>query len=340
MSDINNTQSAAAEKRENKILLASIGILVVLCIVLAVIGFCFLNKPAEIIEGQADATSIRISGKLPGRVMKIYVHEGDVVKAGDTLIHIHSSLADAKLLPAQSMENAAKFQNEKIDAGTRSQIIQAARDLATQAEAAVSITQKTYTRMENLYKEGVISEQKRDEAKAAYDGAVAAHQAAKSQLDLAVAGAQKEDKASAAAMVDVAKGGVAEVQSLLEDQYLLAPCDGQIDQIYPEESELVSLGAPLMSLLKLQDKWVTFNVREEFLNDMKLGNEIEVMIPALDKKKTKAKIYYVRDLGSYANWQATKSTGQWDSKTFEVKARTTDPLPDLRPGMTVVYFLK
>lgn len=340
MSDITKASSASAEKRENKILLTSIGILAVLCIVLAVIGFCFLNKPSEIIEGQADATSIRISGKLPGRVMEIYVREGDVVKAGDTLIHIHSSLADAKLLQAQSMENAAKYQNEKIDAGTRSQIVQSARDIVAQAEAAVGITQKTYTRMENLYKEGVISEQKRDEAKAAYDGAVAAHKAAKSQLDLALAGAQKEDKASAAAMVDVAKGGVAEVQSLLEDQYLLAPCDGQIDQIYPEESELVSLGAPLMSLLKLQDKWVTFNVREEFLNDMKLGNEIEIMIPALDKKKAKARIYYVRDLGSYANWQATKATGEWDSKTFEVQARTLDTIPDLRPGMTVVYFLK
>lgn len=338
MSDTTNNPSA--EQRENKILLVSLGILVVACIVLAIIGFFFLNKPAEIIEGQADATSVRISGKLPGRVMDIYVREGDMVKAGDTLIHIHSSLADAKLLQAQSMEAAAKYQNEKVDAGTRSQIIQSARDIVAQADAAVGITEKTYTRMENLYKEGVISEQKRDEAKAAYDGAVAARKAAQSQLDLAIAGAQKQDKESAAAMVDVAKGGVAEVQSLLEDQYLVAPCDGQIDQIYPEISELVSLGAPLMSLLKLQDKWVTFNVREEFLNDMKLGDEIEVMIPALDKKKTKAKIYYVRDLGSYANWQATKSTGQWDSKTFEIKARTTEALPDLRPGMTVVYFLK
>lgn len=340
MSDTTNNPSATAEKRENRILMVAMGILTVLCIVLAIVGFCFLNKPSEIIEGQADATSVRISGKLPGRVMEIYVHEGDLVKKGDTLIHIHSSLADAKLMQAQSMESAAQSQNKKIDAGTRSQIVQSARDLVAQAAAAVGITQKTYTRMENLYKEGVISEQKRDEAKAAYDGAVAAHNAAKSQLDLAIAGAQKEDKASAAAMVDVAKGGVAEVESLLEDQYLLAPCDGQIDQVYPEESELVSLGAPLMSLLKLQDKWVTFNVREEFLNNMKLGDEIEVMIPALDKKKTQAKIYYVRDLGSYANWQATKSTGQWDSKTFEVKARTTDTIPDLRPGMTVVYFLK
>ncbi|MDE6160432.1 MAG: efflux RND transporter periplasmic adaptor subunit, partial [Muribaculaceae bacterium] len=256
------------------------------------------------------------------------------------LIHIHSSLADAKLAQAEGMETVARSQNKKVDAGTRSQIIQAAADMLAQAQAAEQITQKTYTRMQNLYSEGVISEQKRDEAKATYDAAKAARSAAESQLSLARSGAQKEDKTSAAAMVEVAQGGVAEVQSLLEDQYLTAPCDGQIDQIYPHESELVSLGAPLMSLLKLQDKWITFNVREDMLNDFKLGNELEVMIPALDKKTVKAKIYYMRDLGSYATWQATKSVGEWDSKTFEVKARTEEDLPDLRPGMTVVYFKK
>ncbi len=340
MSDIKNNPSQAAEKGESKVLAVALGVVALVCIALAIVGFCFLNKPDEIIEGQADATSIRISGKLPGRVTHIYVHEGDLVKAGDTLVHIHSSLAEAKLMQAEGMETVARTQNRKVDAGTRSQIIQAARDMVTQAEAGVDITRKTYTRIQNLYSEGVVSEQKRDEAKAAYDAAVAAHNAAKSQLDLAVSGAQSEDKESAAAMVNVAKGGVAEVESLLEDQYLVAPCDGQIDQIYPQESELVSLGAPIMSLLKLDDKWVTFNVREEILNDMPLGGEIEVMIPALDHKKTKARIYYVRDLGTYATWQATKATGQWDSKTFEVKAHTLDTIPQLRPGMTVVYFKK
>lgn len=330
----------SAEQHENKILMTAMGIMVAICIVLAILGFCFLDKPNEIIEGQADATSIRIAGKLPGRVEKIYVSEGDWVKAGDTLVHIHSSLADAKLMQAEGMETVARSQNRKVDAGTRSQIIQAARDLVAQAEAAVEITGKTYKRMENLYREGVMSEQKRDEAKAAYDAAVAARKAAQSQLDLAIAGAQKEDKESAAAMVDVAKGGVAEVQSLLDDQYLTAPTDGQIDQIYPEESELVSLGAPLMSLLKLDDKWVTFNVREELLSTFTLGSEIEVMIPALDKKTVKVKIFYVRDLGSYATWRATKATGEWDSKTFEIKARPLAPLPELRPGMSVIYFNK
>ena len=326
------------EQKENKALLVALSVVVIACIILAIVGFLFLNKPADIIEGQADATSVRISGKLPGRVMDIYVSEGDMVHAGDTLVHIHSSLAEAKLMQAEGMETVARTQDRKVDAGTRIQIINSARGLVEQAEAAVTITKKTYDRLQNLYSEGVISEQKRDEAKAAYDAAVAGRDAAKSQLELAIAGAQKEDKESAAAMVNVAKGGVAEVQSMLEDQYLVAPCDGQIDQIYPGVSELVMLGAPIMSLLKTSDKWMTFNVREDLLKDMPLGGEIEVMIPALDKKKVKAKIYYSRDLGSYATWQATKATGQWDSKTFEIKARPLEDLPELRPGMTVVYF--
>lgn len=332
----NNIQQTP-EQRENRALLFAMGLVVVAAIILAVIGFLFLGHPDEIVEGQADATSVRISGKLPGRVTQFYVKEGDIVHKGDTLVHIHSSLAEAQLMQAQGMETVARTQESKVDDGTREQIKASARELVAQAQAAVSLAEKTYRRMENLYKEGVISEQKRDEAKAAYDGAVAALGVAQNQLSLANAGAQRQDKESASAMVNVAKGGVDQVMSLLEDQYLTAPCDGQIDQIYPEESELVMLGAPIMSLLKLDDKWVTFNVREDLLKDMPLGGEIEIMIPALDKRKAKARIYYSRDLGSYATWQATKSVGQWDSKTFEVKARTLDSIPELRPGMTIIY---
>lgn len=326
-----------AEKTENRSLMFGLLAVVGVTLLLAIIGFLFMRQPDEIIEGQADATSVRISGKLPGRVVELMVSEGDMVKAGDTLVHIHSSLAEARLMQAEAMENAASAQNKKIDAGTRSQIISAAAELVAQAKAATTITRKTYERMQRLFEQGVVSEQKRDEAKAAYDAAAAAQQAAESQLSLARAGAQSEDKESAAALVNAARGGVAEVESLLEDQYLTAPCDGQIDQIYPTTGELVSLGAPIMSLLKISDKWVTFNVREELLSQMKLGDSITVEIPALDHLSTSARIYYVRDMGSYATWRATKATGDWDSRTFEVKARTSEPLPDLRPGMTVLY---
>lgn len=334
---MDTTTNSSAERRESRALALALVFVVCATVALAIIGFCFLNQPEEIIEGQADATSIRISGKLPGRVIDFYVHEGDMVRAGDTLVHIHSSLAEAKLMQAEAMEDVASAQNRKIDAGTRSQIVQTAAQLVAQAQAAETITKKTYDRMEALYKQDVVSAQKRDEAKAAYDAAVASRKAAESQLSLAKAGAQSEDKQSAAAMVTAARGGVMEVESLLEDQYLTAPADGQIDQIYPESGELVSLGAPIMSLLKVSDKWVTFNVREELLNDLQIGQTIKVMIPALGKMETDAKIYYVRDLGSYATWRATKATGDWDSRTFEIKARPVDSIPALRPGMTVIY---
>lgn len=338
MADTVNTTGSEVKKRESGLFVA-VGIIVVAVILLALAGFLFMNKPAEIIEGQAEATTVKVSGKLPGRVLEFYVSEGDNVHKGDTLVHIHSSLAEAKMLQAKAMETSTEAQNRKIDAGTRSQIIQSAYDLLQQATAARSIAQKTYDRMENLFKGGVVSEQKRDEARAAFEAAKAGESAARSQYELAKAGAQKEDKTSAAALVEVARGGVQEVQAVLEDQYLVAPCDGQIEEIYPEVGELVSIGAPIMTVLRLDKKYVTFNVREEYLKDLKMGNEIEIMIPALDKMKAKAKIYYINDLGSYATWRATKSTGQWDSRTFEIKARTIDSIPDLRPGMTIVYFL-
>lgn len=325
------------ERRENRLLMIALGVLVIVFTVLAIIGFLCMRQPDNFIEGQADATSVRVSGKLPGRVTQVFVKEGDMVKQGDTLIHIHSSVAEAKLMQAEGMETASKAMNKKVDAGTRVQIIQSAEQLLAQARAARVIAEKTYTRMQNLFAQGVVSEQKRDEAKAAFDAAAAGEKAAESQLSLARSGAQSEDKTASEAMVTVARGGVDEVEALLEDQYLTAPCDGQVDQIYPQVGELVSLGAPLMSVLRVDDKWVTFNVREEELNNLKIGQEVEVTVPALDKRKVKTRIYYIRDLGTYATWRATKATGEWDSRTFEVKARPLEDVPDLRPGMTVLY---
>lgn len=325
-------------KKENRHLMSAMIIVIVIVALMAIIGFLFLSPPPEILEGQADATSVRVSGKLPGRVMEFYVREGDTVQRGDTLVHIHSSLAEAKLEQASAMQSAAEAANRNVDAGTRSQVIQSAYQMWQQARAAVDITRKTYDRMQSLYTQGVVSEQKRDEAKAAYDAAVAAEAAARAQYDLAKEGPRSEDRQGAAALVDAARGGVAEVNALLEDQYLVAPCDGTVDVIYPHEGELIALGAPVMNILRTDDKWLTFNVREEYLADMALGDTLEVMIPALDKRRFKARIYYVRDLGTYAVWRATKATGDWDSRTFQVKARPVELQADLRPGMTAVIY--
>lgn len=339
MATDNNNQPVGVQEpdvvtKKDKALITTVLVVVLVIAALAIVGFLCLKPGPDTIQGQGEATEIRVSGKLPGRVEKLYVEEGQHVKAGDTLVRIKSSLVDARLDQAQAMESAAQAANRKVDAGTRSQIISAARDLWTQAQAASGITKKTYERMQSLYEKGVVSEQKRDEAKAAYDAAVAGESAAKSQYELAKSGAQAEDKQAAEAMVNVAKGSINEVNALLEDQYLVAPCDGEIVVVYPKESELVATGAPIMTLQK-DDHWAVFNVRETALKDIKLGSTIKVKIPALDKT-VDMKVFYIKDLGTYANWQATKATGDYDARTFQIKARPAKPIENFRPGMSAI----
>ena len=323
------------EKKERSLVVGLIALIVII-VVLALIGLFLLKPEPQIIQGQAEATQVRVSGKLPGRVVEFMVEEGQHVLAGDTLVHIHSSLVEAKLSQAEAMETVAKAQNKKVDRGTRVELLNSAYDMWQQAQAGLTIAKKTYERMQSLYKKGVVSEQKRDEAEAAYKAMVATESAAKSQYEMAKAGAQAEDKAAAAAMVAAAQGSVAEVESILSDSYLTAPTDGEISDIFPNVGELVSLGAPIMNVLKLDDMWVSFNVREDLLENLTMGAEVQAIIPALENKEVTLKVFYIRDMGSYAVWRATKVTGQYDAKTFQVKARPVEPVDNLRPGMSVL----
>ena len=323
------------EKKERSLVVGLIALIVII-VVLALIGLFLLKPEPQIIQGQAEATQVRVSGKLPGRVVEFMVEEGQHVLAGDTLVHIHSSLVEAKLSQAEAMETVAKAQNKKVDSGTRVELLNSAYDMWQQAQAGLTIAKKTYERMQSLYKKGVVSEQKRDEAEAAYKAMVATESAAKSQYEMAKAGAQAEDKAAAAAMVAAAQGSVAEVESILSDSYLTAPTDGEISDIFPNVGELVSLGAPIMNVLKLDDMWVSFNVREDLLEHLTMGAEVQAIIPALENKEVTLKVFYIRDMGSYAVWRATKVTGQYDAKTFQVKARPVEPVDNLRPGMSVL----
>ena len=323
------------EKKERSLVVGLIALIVII-VVLALIGLFLLKPEPQIIQGQAEATQVRVSGKLPGRVVEFMVEEGQHVLAGDTLVHIHSSLVEAKLSQAEAMETVAKAQNKKVDSGTREELLNSAYDMWQQAQAGLTIAKKTYERMQSLYKKGVVSEQKRDEAEAAYKAMVATESAAKSQYEMAKAGAQAEDRAAAAAMVAAAQGSVAEVESILSDSYLTAPTDGEISDIFPNVGELVSLGAPIMNVLKLDDMWVSFNVREDLLENLTMGAEVQAIIPALENKEVTLKVFYIRDMGSYAVWRATKVTGQYDAKTFQVKARPVEPVDNLRPGMSVL----
>ncbi|MDR0430123.1 MAG: efflux RND transporter periplasmic adaptor subunit [Tannerellaceae bacterium] len=319
----------------NNMLLAFISVLVVIGLI-ALAGFFLLTPPDDIVMGQAEATQVRISSKVPGRVAVYRVGEGDRVRRGDTLVFLDTPDVFAKLQQAEAARAAAEAQNEKAIKGARSYEKVSAYEMWQKAQAGLDIARKSYERVQNLYEKGVMTAQKRDEAEANYKAMAATEKAAKSQYEMAKDGARSEDKQAAAALVHQASGAVAEVESYMEERILLSPIDGEISERFPQLGELVGTGAPIMNVTDLNDMWVTFSVREDLLKNIKMGSELHAFIPALGDKKITLKVYYMKDMGSYAAWKATKTTGRYDTKTFEVRARPTEKVANLRPGMSVV----
>ena len=313
--------------------------LAVLGIVIAtvcVIGSITYGKTNEIMQGQMEVSEYRVSSKIPGRIMEFRVKEGDIVKAGDTLAIIEAPEVMAKKAQAEAVKTAAVALNDKAEAGAREEQIQGAYELWQKAIVNRDIWEKSFKRVSNLYKEGVVSEQKYDETKAQHDAAIATEKAAKSQYDMAVKGAQKQDKEMAAAKVEQAKGVVEEVDSYIHETILLAYADGEVTDIFPHIGELVGTGAPIMNIAMMDDMWATFNVREDHLKKMPLGSRFTAEFPALGASVI-MEVNYMKDRGDYAAWKATKQTGQYDLKTFEVRAVPVTKVSGLRPGMTVIY---
>ena len=324
----------SAKSQHNNILLAIAGFVTVV-IVVAIIGFLVLDRDPSVIQGQVEVSEYRVSSKVPGRILELRVKEGDYVKVGDTLAILDAPEVRAKMEQAQSAESAAAALELKAQNGARKEQIQGAFSVLQQAKAGFEIAEKSYNRVQRLYDEGVMSAQKRDEAYANYKAMEAQMKAAQSQYDMAVNGARQEDKMAAAAQVNRAKGAVNEVNSYINETVQVAQMEGEVSDIYPKVGELVGTGSPIMSISIMQDLWGTFNVREDELNDMKVGSEFTAYVPAFNKD-IKMKVYYMKDQGSYAVWKATKANGQYDLKTFEVKARPVEPLEGLRPGMSLV----
>jgi HlyD family secretion protein len=326
--------SNQSKQQHNNILLAIIGFAGVVIIV-ALIGFFALGRDPEIIQGQVEVTEYRVSSKVPGRILELRVKEGDYVKVGDTLAILDAPEVRAKMEQAQSAESAAAALELKAQNGARKEQIQGAFSVLQQAKAGLEIAEKSYNRVQRLYDEGVMSAQKRDEAYASYKAMEAQCKAAQSQYDMAKNGARMEDKLAASAQVGRARGAVQEVNSYIHETVQIAQMEGEVSDVYPKVGELVGTGSPIMSIAVMQDMWGTFNVREDQLNGMQVGTEFDAYVPAFDKT-IKMKTYYLKDQGSYAVWKATKANGQYDLKTFEVKARPVDKLEGLRPGMSLI----
>lgn len=324
----------SAKSQHNNILLAVLGFVSVVIIV-AVIGYFTIDRSPEIIQGEVEVSEYRVACKLPGRVTELMVKEGDHVHKGDILAKLAIPEANAQEKVAEAAAGATDALSALAEAPTRREAVESAYQVYQQAIAANGIAEKTYGRMQRLFDEGVMSAQKRDEAKAAFEATQAGVQVAKSQWELAKSGAREEAKLAAKKQAQAARSAVDVVRSVLKETVQRATADGEVETIYPKVGELVGLGSPIMSISMVNDIWGTFNVREDQLKDMKIGAKLKVYVPALDKQ-IEMRVTSLKDQGSYAVWKATKSNGQYDLKTFQVKARPVQKVDGLKPGMSLI----
>lgn len=315
----------------------SIALIIIAAItIISFVGW-FLWKPAPaLLQGEVQAASTKISSQMPGRVDSMMIKKGQQVSKGELLFIITSKTVDAKLTQAQALKDAASAQNTKVDNGVREQIIDQAYQMYQNSLVGLSLAKKTQERVENLYKSGVVPAQRYDEVTAQMAAAQNTSKAAFAQWQMAKQGAQWEDKVAARAIVNQAQGGVEEVESYITDGAQYAPFDGEVSSIIAEQGELVSAGYPVATIINLNDAWVSFNVKETMLSKLPIGKKFKGYFPALNKTY-ELEVTYIAVEAAYATWAATRTTGEFDVKTFQVDARAvgSKAIADIRAGMSV-----
>lgn len=310
---------------------------IVIIAILVLTGVWFLNKPKTIVlQGRIEAREIYLSAKIPTRIHSFEVKEGASVKKGQLLATLESPEILAKEQQALALKEAANAQKNKAMNGARIEEIKGAKSVYEKATAAANVMKKTFARMENLFNDGVISEQQRDEVFAKKEVAIKDQEAALSVYQMAIKGARNEDIQAASALVRQADGALTELESYKNERNIIAPIDAEVLNFLPEEGELISAGYPVVHLVDLANSYAILNIKETSLSDFKKGGVFEATLPALNNKKVKFKIYYVAALGDYATWNATKATGDFDVRTFEIKASPISEETELRPGMSIL----
>lgn len=316
-------------------------LLILTLIFLIIAGITTLQKFAtepreEFLQGQMEARRVLVAGKIPGRLERLFVHEGDMVVKDSLVAIISSRELEAKKIQAEGALGAAKAQSNKANTGARAEEITALKAMKERAQDAADLAKTTFDRVQKLYNDGVIPLQKRDEAETQMKTAVAAATAAKAQYEQAIAGARSEDKAAANALVIQARGANAEVDAYLDETKIRAPISGEVSLKLAEEGEIIGAGMPVIAITDLNDSWAVFHIREDFLKHISKGKTFTVQIPALDKT-IEMVVTYIASVGDYATWRSSKESGGYDLKSFEIRMRPKTTVENLRPGMSVLF---
>lgn len=332
MSDtLSATNPAPAGKRRGRLLLLAALVLVALGLWLA------FRAPAAQIQGMVDADNLNVSAKVTARVAKLLVREGDRVEAGQPLFELDSPEVAAKQQQAAGALEAASAVASKAEEGARSEDIRAAEANWKRAVAGAELAQATFRRVDNLFGEGVVTRQKRDEAQAQARNASELANAARAQYDMALAGARAQDRQAAQAQVHQARGAVAEVDAARAETVGRAPQAGEVSKRLFDVGELVPAGYPVFTLVDIANPWVSMNLREDQLRGLKPGSRVQGTLPALEGRKVEFEVYFISPAGEYATWRSTRQSSGYDVRSFEVRVRPVAPVADLRPGMSVLF---
>jgi HlyD family secretion protein len=317
--------------------------LVAFVVVLAIgigAGFLLFVPPTRYIQGEIEATQIDISPKITGRIETILVKDGAAVNKGQPLVVLDSPEITAKVRQAEEARLAVLATKKKTDAGNREEEIRQARDRLAEAKVQTVLLEKTCQRIRALREQGVVSAQQFDEAVANWRVAQEKERGAQAAYDMSVIGNRSEDREQSSALAMQAAHAVEEVRSLAEDIQLSSPIDGEVKEAVAKQGELVSPGYPVMTIIDLSDIWVTVNLREDRLAKVRMGQEVMGRVPALGGASLTFVVNYISPLGEFATWRATSDSGDFDLKTFEVRAVPKNTVEGLRPGMSVLFAAK
>jgi len=311
--------------------------IIVATTILAIVALSlwYLVRPQPLlVQGEADATRIDLSARVDGRVATIPVDRGQNIAAGQIVVTIDNPELLTRLKEAQAALGVAQADFKRIEVGTRAEVVAAKRATLAAAEANTHLAEQTYQRTKVLATRDFASVQKLDEETATLDVARRSQQQAKLALDEAIAGYTKEEHGVAQAAVVKAEAAIATLKAQVAELTVKSPRAAQVWHKSAEAGEFVSPGVPLLTLVDLSDIWLRFDLREDLVKGLKVGDRFEVRVPALGDKPTIVEVRTIATRGEYAGWRATRATGDFDLRTFAVRAYPVDPVPNLRPGMS------
>jgi HlyD family secretion protein len=322
----NNTRAATR--------VPSIIVGIVAAAVVALSVFYLLRPEPLLVQGEADATRLDIAARVDGRVKQIPVERGQNVAANAVLVRIDNPETVAKLEQMRTAMAVAEAQLANVLVGTRVETIAARKAELERAQAALVLTQKNFDRTNTLTQQGNSPQARLDQMTDALHESERAVDQAKSAYDQAVNGYTREERAIAKANVEKANADIQSVQSIIDQLVVYAPLASQVYQRNVEPGEYVSPGVPLVTLIDLADVWIHFDLREDLVKGLKVGDRFDVRIPALDDRRVPVEVKLIATKGEYASWRATRATGDFDLRTFSIRAYPIQPVPELRPGMS------